>query len=94
MKIEEMGREELVKELNSILDEMEAPLGKIRHLIMHYADSHDRIDLYGIDGGETERRLDGLGYINGWVIDRLMHRTPKSKGSVVHRIKKAQGYGV
>ena len=94
MEIEEMSREELVKELNSILDEMEAPLGKIRHLIMHYADSHDRVDLYAIDGGETERRLDGLGYINGWVIDRLMHRTYKDRGSVTHRIKKAQGYGV
>ena len=89
-----MDREELVKQLNSILDEMETPLNKIRNLIIDYADSHDKIDLYAIDGGQTERRLDGLGYINGWVVDRLMHRTPKSRGSLVHKIKKAQGYNV
>ena len=89
-----MDKEELVKQLNSILDEMEVPLGKIRSLIMHYADSHDKVDLYYIDGGETERRLDVLGYLNGWVVDRLMHRTPKSRGSLVHKIKRAQGYNV
>ncbi len=94
MDIENMNREELVKELNSIFDEMEAPLDKIRNLIIAYADSHNKIDLYAIDGGQTERRLDGLGYINGWVIDRLMHRTYKDRGSVTYRIKKAQGYNV
>lgn len=94
MNIEEINRQELVKQLNSILDEMEAPLGKIIHLIMNYADSHDRIDLYGIDGGETERRLDGLGSTNGWVIDRLMHRTYNERGSVTRKINKAQGYNL
>ncbi len=89
-----MDREELVKQLNSILDEMEAPLDKIRNLIIDYADSHDKIYLYAIDGGQTERRLDDLGYINGWVIDRLMHRTYQDRGSVTYRIKKAQGYNV
>lgn len=89
-----MNSEELVKQLNSILDEIESPLDKIRNLIIAYADSHDKIDLFGIDGGVTERRLDNLGYINGWVIDRLMHRTSKDRGSVTHRVEKAQGYNV
>lgn len=89
-----MEKEELIKELNSVLDEMEAPLEKIRKLIISYADNHDKIDLYAIDGGRTESRLDGLGYINGWVIDRLMHKTYKDRGSLTRKIKKAQGYNV
>jgi len=89
-----MEKQELVSQLNSILDEMEAPLDKIRSLIINYADNHDKVDLYDIDGGHTERRLDDLGYINGWVIDRLMHKTYLDRGSVTKKIKKAQGYNI
>ena len=82
------------EELGNILNEMEEQKNKLRTLVINYADNHDKLDLYDIDGGVLERKLDELGFINGWVIDRLMHRTENSRGSVTNKIRKAQGYNV
>lgn len=83
---------EFLKQLNAILDEMEEPKAKLRELVISYAETHDKLDLVDLDGGNTDRRLDGLGFINGWVIDRLMHKTDKSRESLTRKIRKAQGY--
>lgn len=85
-------QKELLKNMNSILIEIGDSMNKLMLLVMDYADNNEPLDLYELDGGETERKLDRLGFTNGWVVDRLMHRTMKSKGSICRKIRKAQGY--
>lgn len=85
---------ELKHEINSILNEIEEPIKRLKELVINYADTHDKLDLYNIDGGELERRIDGLGWLNGWIIDRLNHRNQDSNLSRTRKIRKAQGYNL
>lgn len=87
-----MTEKELTKAIKENLNQMAYYMQLIHKATIQYADSHEALDLFDVDGGETVRLLDGLGFLNGWVIDRLMHRTDKSKGSLVRKIRKAQGY--
>ena len=89
-----MTKEELKEELSQKLYDVEVAMEKLKSVVIDYADHNEPIDLYYLDGGVLERRLDGLGYTNGWVIDRLAHKTYQDRGSVTRKIKRAQGYNV
>ena len=72
-----MTQEKLKERLEHRLDLLEESMQALKELVITYADNNEPLDLYALDGGELERRLDGLGFTNGWVIDRLAHRTEK-----------------
>ena len=87
-----MTKERLQKLMEQSLDSLEMAMAQLKTVVIEYADHNEPLDLYALDGGELERKLDGLGFTNGWVIDRLAHRTEKSRGSVLRKIRIAQGY--
>lgn len=87
-----MTQEKLKQLMEQSLDSIELAMAQLKTVVIEYADHNEPLDLYGLDGGELERKLDGLGFTNGWVIDRLAHRTEKSRGSVLRKIRIAQGY--
>ncbi len=89
-----MTKRELADKLADKLDTLEIAMADLRSVVIEYADHNEPIDLYDLDGGKLERQLDNLGWTNGWVMDRLAHRTDKSRGSLVAKIRKAQGYNV
>lgn len=89
-----MTKQELTDKLADKLDALELAMADLRSVVIEYADHNEPLDLYDLDGGKTERTLDNLGWTNGYVVDRLAHRTSKSRGSLVAKIRKAQGYNV
>ena len=89
-----MTQEKLKQLMEQSLDNIEMAMAQLKTVVIEYADHNEPLDLYALDGGELERKLDGLGFTNGWVIDRLLHRTSESRGSLVTKIRKAQGYNV
>ena len=87
-----MNGTELTQGLCSILDKMEVLKNEMIKIITDYAEKNEPLDLYDLDGGETMRKLDGLGFLNGWAVDRLLHRTVRNGKSLLGKIRKAQGY--
>lgn len=83
---------DLETQLVSVLDEIDVSMNKLKKTVIDYADNNEPLDLYALNGGEVERKLDGLGVTNGWVIDRLLHVNPNSPRSKSRKIRKAQGY--
>lgn len=83
---------DLETQLVSVLNEIDVSMNKLKKIVIDYADNNEPLDLYALNGGEVERKLDGLGFTNGWVIDRLLHVNPNSPRSKSRKIRKAQGY--
>lgn len=87
-----MTQQELKQLMEQKVDTLDTVMAELKSIVIEYADHNEPLDLYALDGGELERKLDGLGFTNGWVIDRLAHRIEKSRGSVLRKIRIAQGY--
>ena len=89
-----MTTDGLYKYLEKHLTKIENEMHFLRVAIIDYADNNEPLDLYDIDGGRLERKIDILGYMNGWIVDRLKHTNPNSNRGLTHKIRKAQGYNV
>ena len=89
-----MTKDELYRTLSERLIRVENEMRFLKDAVIEYADNNEPLDIYALDGGELERKLDGLGFTNGWVIDRLKHINPNSNKSLTRKIRKAQGYNI
>jgi len=82
----------LYRVISEQLEKAEKELQILKEAVIAYSDNHEPLSLYSIDGGELERKIDGLVFVNSWIIDRLGHVNPNSKKSYTHKIRKALGY--